>query len=83
MLTLTGRIGCFFLLIGAGILGVYLVSDQAHAPQLTYLLLGLVLLLVGLNLWRKGRRTPRQSSRFRVLRPRGAGQPAEEGDSQD
>jgi len=81
MLTLTGRIGCFFLILGAGILVVYLISDQAHAPQFAYLFLGLLLSLVGFGFWRKGRQPPRESSRFRVLRGRSA-RGGDGGDSQ-
>jgi hypothetical protein len=70
MLTLPGRIGCFFLLISAGLLVLFMASDGAHIPQFDYLLGGLFLGLVGWVLWRKGRTPPRKSSRFRILRGR-------------
>ncbi len=70
MLTIPGRIGCFFLLIAAGLLILFLASDSAHVPQFNYLVAGLFIGFVGWVLWSKGRRAPRQSGRFRILRGR-------------
>jgi hypothetical protein len=64
----TGRIGCFFLIVGAMILTLFLASDASHKPQLNYLVLGVGACLIGYGLWRKGRPAPRKSGRFRVLR---------------
>ncbi len=70
MLNTVGRIGCFFLLVGAGLAILYLASDSVHRPQLDVLAGGLLLLLLGWVLWRKGRTPPRASNRFRILRGR-------------
>ncbi|HEY3344957.1 MAG TPA: hypothetical protein VGJ97_08515 [Anaerolineaceae bacterium] len=70
MLTTSGRIGCFFLLIATGLLVLFLASDSVHYPQFNYLVGGLFLGLLGWVLWRKGRTPPRKSSRFRILRGR-------------
>jgi hypothetical protein len=68
MLTLPGRIGCFFLLVSAGLILLYLASDSVHHPQLDLLAVGLLIFLIGWVLWRKGRTAPRPSGRFRILR---------------
>ena len=70
MLNTAGRIGCFFILIGILLLFLFVTSDLAHVPQFTYLLTGVVVLLVGWLLWRNGRAAPRESGRFRILRRR-------------
>ncbi|MDD5370970.1 MAG: hypothetical protein PHQ40_17965 [Anaerolineaceae bacterium] len=67
-MSLTGRIGCFFLLVGGGLLGLFLASDRAHTPVFNYLIAGAGLFLFGLWLWSKGKSAPRRSGRFRILR---------------
>jgi sugar phosphate permease len=64
----SGRIGCFFLIVGAVIMGLFLASDAAHKPQLNFLLAGAAICLIGFALWRRGRPAPRDSGRFRILR---------------
>lgn len=63
-----GRLGCFFLIIGIGLLGLFLASDASHSPDFNFLLAGVVLTLVGWRLWAKAKPAPRRSGRFRILR---------------
>jgi hypothetical protein len=68
MLTITGRIGCFLLILGAAGVAIFLASDLAHAFSPEYLFWGVILLLAGFTLWRRGRRPAAPSGRFRLLR---------------
>lgn len=66
------RIGTFFILIGAGLLLIFLVSMQAAARNnALYLLAGLACILFGGFLRNRGPKPPSDlSSRFRILRGR-------------
>ncbi len=64
----TGRIGCFFLLIGIVLLVIFLASDAAHQPAYTYLCFSVVGLLFGFVLWAQGKPPPGASERFRSVR---------------
>jgi len=72
MLTITGRIGCFLLILGSAGIAIFLASDLANSLSPEYLFWGAVLLLAGFTLWRRGRKPARPpgapSGRFRLLR---------------
>jgi len=68
MLTITGRIGCFLLILGATGVAIFLASDLANSLNPEYLFWGGVLLLAGFTLWRRGRKPAPPSGRFRLLR---------------
>ncbi len=67
MLKISGRIGCFFLLIGAVLLFLFVTSDLEHIPEFNYLVAGIFIFLLGWMLFRKGYRAQHRSTRFRIL----------------
>jgi len=68
MSNVSGRIGCFFLFVGAVLMVIFLASDLATSPALGLLFWGVLSLLAGLAFWRKGYSPPPSSNRFRILR---------------
>jgi hypothetical protein len=63
----TPRIGTFLILVGIGLLLVFIGSYLAKSPHFSYLFSSLVVLAFGVLLRRRA--TPRQSpGRFRVVR---------------
>ncbi|HEX9018896.1 MAG TPA: hypothetical protein VF806_06900 [Anaerolineaceae bacterium] len=63
------RIGIFFILIGLGLIGLYLLSDVAHSPSCGFLVFGGILLAFGILLWLRNPKPPPQpSGRFRMLK---------------
>ena len=66
-MSITHRMGCFFLLIGGLIFALFIVSDMARTPEYTALWISLPVVGFGYLLWRKGRPEPRPSGRFRLL----------------
>lgn len=69
------RLGSFFLLIGVGLLVLFVLSDLADSAQISLLAYGLLLSVLGIILRIRGgqAREPRES-RFRTLRRLRAGQ---------
>jgi hypothetical protein len=63
-MSITHRVGCFFLMVGVLVFIVFLASDMSRAPQFGALWLSLPILGLGFYLWRKGRPKPRPSGRF-------------------
>lgn len=68
------RIGCFFLLTGAGLLGLFAASDYSQHADYNYLLWAGVLIILGYGLWRRFKPRREPARRFRVLRRRGSSQ---------
>lgn len=64
------RIGCFFLLVGAGLLALFAASDYSKQADYNYLLWAAVAIILGYGLWRRFR-SKRTASRFRILHRRG------------
>lgn len=65
------RIGTFFILLGLGLLGLFVLSDMAHSPTCGFFISGAILLSLGIFLWVQHPRPPAQpSGRFRLLRGR-------------
>ena len=61
------RIGTFFILIGIGILVLFIASDSAGAANFDYLFWGVSCMMVGWFL-RKRREPPAPADRFGLLR---------------
>lgn len=64
------RLGCFFWLVSAILLLVFLASDSAGKPEYTPLITGMAGILIGWWLWKRGSPPPQPSGRFRILRRR-------------
>ena len=65
---LINRIGTFFILIGLGLIGLFILSDVADSPSCNYLVIGAILLGLGIFLWFKDpRQPPEPTGRFRLL----------------
>jgi hypothetical protein len=65
---LINRIGTFFILIGLGLIGLFILSDIAESPTCNYLVIGAILLALGIFLWFKDPRPPSEpTGRFRLL----------------
>ena len=78
-MSLTNRIGCFFLLIGALCVVLYLASDVAGDQNCNLLLIGVLGSVLGFAMWRRNRKAPAPSSRFsgvKKLRQKPAKSPA-------
>ena len=67
-MTLTGRVGRFFVLLGALLLAIFFASDLADTPRFNIFFWGFICSISGVLLWRKGRVPPEPSNRFRYLR---------------
>ncbi len=65
---LTNRIGTFFIVIGLGLIGMFILSDIAKTPSCNLLLFGGISLAVGILLSRQNPGPPpKETGRFRVL----------------
>lgn len=63
------RIGTFFILLGIGLIGLFILSDIAQAPTCNFLVLGAVSLIVGIALWfRDPAPQGPPPERFRILK---------------
>ncbi len=49
---------------------IFIASDLAHSPTLSYLFWSVVLLLIGIIFWRRDFAPPPPSDRFRIFRPK-------------
>lgn len=67
-MTLSGRIGCFFLFVGLIALLVFFAASYAGAEVFSYFMVGLAGLILGLVLVLRGRRLPPPGERFRIIR---------------
>lgn len=68
VMTLTGRVGRFFVLFGGLLLLLFFASDLADSPRFNLFFLGLLSVVIGILLIRRGRTPPEPSGRFRLLR---------------
>jgi hypothetical protein len=66
------RIGCFLLLIGAGLSLLFFASDASLQTDYNYLFWAAAAALPGFWLWRRFRPRSTKSQRFRMLRRRSA-----------
>jgi hypothetical protein len=64
---LVPRIGTFFILVGIGLIILFMASDFANQPDFDYLFLGLIGLGIGYLFRRRAARSP-ASGRFGALR---------------
>jgi hypothetical protein len=62
------RVAQFFLLFGLLMVLLFISSDVVAAPQYTYCLAGILLLLFASSLFRRSRPASEPSERFRLLR---------------
>ena len=67
-MSLTNRIGCFFLLVGAVLLLMFLASDIAKQQNCSLLVIGILGVVAGFALWRHHRPIPTPSGRFATIR---------------
>lgn len=66
------RVGTFFILIGLGLIGLYILSDIAQAPSCNFIIFGGISLAFGIYLWmRDPKPPPQQTGRFRILKSGG------------
>jgi uncharacterized membrane protein HdeD (DUF308 family) len=63
-MSLTNRIGCFFLLVGVFCVVLYLASDVAGDQNCSVLLIGVLGTVLGFAMWRRNRTAPTSSNRF-------------------
>lgn len=68
-MSFVNRIGTFFILLGIGLIGLFILSDIAQAPTCNFLIVGAILLIVGLALWfRNPAPKGPPPERFRILK---------------
>ncbi len=66
---MSSRVGTFFIWIGLGLIGLFVLSDIAREPVCNLLAFGAIFLVLGIGLWLRGPSRPKQETgRFRVLR---------------
>ncbi|RPJ50730.1 MAG: hypothetical protein EHM21_04340 [Chloroflexi bacterium] len=66
---LINRIGTFFVWIGFGLIGLFVVSDIAHTPVCGFLIFGVLFVSAGVYLWmRDPFPKPQPTGRFRLFR---------------
>lgn len=91
-MTFTGRIGRYFVLLGAVLLLIFFASDLAKNPHFNLFFWGFIFLVSGILLMRRGRLPPESSNRFRLIRSlrsrgkqrrQGAGGAEEEGEAEE
>ena len=61
------RIGTFFILVGIGVMLVFIGSGLAKAPHYSYFFSSLIILVLGILLRRRAKPRP-SSGRFRAIR---------------
>jgi hypothetical protein len=66
-MSLTRRLGCFFLMVGGLVFLLFLTSDMVRVPLFNALWISLPILGFGFYLWRKGRPKAIPSGRFRLI----------------
>jgi sugar phosphate permease len=62
------KIGRFFFFIGLVLLVVFFAIDQVESPAYGYFCVGIVVVILGVMLMRRGHQPPAESMRFRTLR---------------
>lgn len=62
------RLGIFFTLLGAAVLGLFFTSDTISQPQIGYLFWGVIFFALGVLFLRRSRTPPEESQRFRLVR---------------
>jgi hypothetical protein len=67
-MTLPGRIGRFFALLGVVLLLIFVASDLAGTPRFNIFFWGFTITVIGIVLMRRGRVPSEPSGRFRLLR---------------
>lgn len=62
------RIGTFFLLVGAGVLVFFLISEAGGAPTLDYFCWSVILVTLGFIFRARYKRATKSSGRFSILK---------------
>jgi hypothetical protein len=63
------RIGTYFILLGLGLVGLFIVSDIAEAPTCSLLIFGAISLILGIGLWLRDPVKPGPpAQRFRLFK---------------
>jgi len=62
------KIGRFFFFIGLILLVIFFAMDQAKHPSYGYFCVGVIVVILGGILMRRGRQPPAESMRFRTVR---------------
>jgi hypothetical protein len=68
-MTIVNRIGTFFILLGVGLIVLFVLSDLAEAPTCNLLIFGAISLGMGILLWFRDpvKRGP-EAGRFRTMK---------------
>jgi hypothetical protein len=62
------RVGTFFLLVGTGLVVIFILSDAAQEPAFNYFCWGTILLTIGLMFRAQYKKTIPQSGRFSIFK---------------
>jgi sugar phosphate permease len=62
------KLGRFFFFIGLILLVIFFAMDQAKHPSYGYFCVGVIVVILGGILMRRGRQPPTESMRFRTVR---------------
>ena len=62
------KLGRFFFFIGLVLLVVFFAMDQAKNPSYGYFCFGIIVVILGVILMRRGHQPPAETMRFRTLR---------------
>jgi predicted membrane channel-forming protein YqfA (hemolysin III family) len=75
------RVGTFFILLGVGLIILFILSDLAKAPSCNFLIVGAVLLILGIVMWARNPINPGQKAeRFRTVKKIMAKKPDQKSD---
>lgn len=66
--SMTGRIGCFFLLVGVVLVAIFMAVGTTNETVLSLLCWGALSILLGLFFWNKGKGPSQPSERFSAIR---------------
>lgn len=66
-MTLTGKVGRFFVIFGVVLVVIFFISDLADDPQFNLFFASLVILFLGIIMMRRGRLPAESSGRFRLV----------------
>jgi hypothetical protein len=62
------RVGTFFLLVGVGLVVIFILSDAAHEPAFSFFCLGTILLIVGFMFRAQYKKSIPPSGRFSIFK---------------
>ncbi len=67
-MSVTSRLGLFFVVIGIALIVLYVISDTARMSMCSLLIAGIAATIFGIGLWRKGMVPKEPSQRFTTLK---------------